>query len=143
MPGKQADLVMISTRSLNMQPVHDPVSAVVMHANQSNIDSVMVAGNWRKRHGRLVRDDSRAVIEALQRSSSRIVGALGHLPRRRAGHELSHHRPLPPARRPRRGVDSDAERARVEVAKYSIRWTDTARQGRGDGSARARDFSAR
>ena len=79
-PGKQADLVMISTRSLNMQPVHDPVSAVVMHANQSNIDSVMVAGNWRKRHGRLVRDDSRAVIEALQRSSSRIVGALGIQP---------------------------------------------------------------
>ncbi|HEV7803579.1 MAG TPA: amidohydrolase family protein, partial [Burkholderiales bacterium] len=76
-PGKQADLVMISTRSLNMQPIHDSVSAVVMHANQSNIDSVMVAGDWRKRHGRLVRDDSRAVMEALQRSSSRIVGALG------------------------------------------------------------------
>ncbi|CAB3793906.1 amidohydrolase family protein [Pararobbsia alpina] len=79
-PGKQADLVMISTRSLNMQPVHDPVSAVVMHANQSNIDSVMVAGNWRKRHGRLIHDDVNAVIEALQRSSSRIVGALGIQP---------------------------------------------------------------
>jgi cytosine/adenosine deaminase-related metal-dependent hydrolase len=79
-PGKQADLVMISTRSLNMQPVHDPVSAVVMHANQSNIDSVMVAGNWRKRHGRLMHDDVGAVMEALQRTSSRIVGALGIQP---------------------------------------------------------------
>jgi cytosine/adenosine deaminase-related metal-dependent hydrolase len=79
-PDKQADLVMISTRSLNMQPVHDPVSAVVMYANQSNIDSVMVAGNWRKRHGRLMHDDVGAVMEALQRTSSRIVGALGIQP---------------------------------------------------------------
>lgn len=79
-PGKQADLVMISTRSLNMQPIHDAVSALVMHANQSNIDSVMVAGNWRKRHGRLIHDDVGAVMEALQRSSSRIVGALGIQP---------------------------------------------------------------
>jgi cytosine/adenosine deaminase-related metal-dependent hydrolase len=79
-PGKQADLVMISTRSLNMQPVHDAVSAVIMHANQSNIDSVMVAGTWRKRHGRLIHDDVGAVMEALQRSSSRILGALGIQP---------------------------------------------------------------
>lgn len=79
-PGKQADLVMISTRSLNMQPVHDAVSAVIMHANQSNIDSVMVAGNWRKRHGKLTHNDVGAVMEALQRSSSRIVGALGIQP---------------------------------------------------------------
>jgi cytosine/adenosine deaminase-related metal-dependent hydrolase len=79
-PGKQADLVMISTRSLNMQPVHDPVSAVVMYANQSNIDSVMVAGNWRKRHGKLMHNDVGAVMEALQRTSSRIVEALGIQP---------------------------------------------------------------
>lgn len=53
-PGKQADLVLIDARMPNMQPVHDPISSVVMHATLANIDSVMVAGTWRKRHGRLV-----------------------------------------------------------------------------------------
>jgi 5-methylthioadenosine/S-adenosylhomocysteine deaminase len=76
-PGKQADLVLISTASLNMQPVHDPVSAVIMHANQSNIDSVMVAGRWHKRHGKLAYDNVSGVIQALRRSGNRILNALG------------------------------------------------------------------
>src|SRR5439155_22429770 len=53
-PGKQADLVMISTEGINMQPVHDPVSAVIVQATLANIDSVMVAGQWRKRSGKLL-----------------------------------------------------------------------------------------
>ena len=42
--GKQADLVMIRASDLNMQPVHDAVSSVVMQTSLANIDSVMVAG---------------------------------------------------------------------------------------------------
>ncbi|MFZ9556495.1 MAG: amidohydrolase family protein, partial [Limnohabitans sp.] len=49
--GKQADLVMIRASDLNMQPVHDPVSSVVFQTSLANIDSVMVAGQWKKRHG--------------------------------------------------------------------------------------------
>ena len=49
--GKQADLVVLRADLLNMQPVHDPVSSVVFQASLANIDSVMVAGRWRKRAG--------------------------------------------------------------------------------------------
>ncbi|WP_349772618.1 amidohydrolase family protein [Lacrimispora xylanisolvens] len=43
-PGKQADLVVIETDSVNMFPVYDPYSALVYSANPSNVDSVYVAG---------------------------------------------------------------------------------------------------
>jgi cytosine/adenosine deaminase-related metal-dependent hydrolase len=49
--------VVIRASDLNMQPVHDPVSSVVFQASLANIDSVMVAGRWKKRA--LVDDDAR------------------------------------------------------------------------------------
>ena len=41
---------------VNMQPVHAPVSTVVMQTTLANIDSVMIAGTWRKRSGQLLED---------------------------------------------------------------------------------------
>jgi cytosine/adenosine deaminase-related metal-dependent hydrolase len=76
-PGKQADLVMIRANALNLQPVHDPVAAVVMQANVSNIDSVMVAGQWKKRGGRLLADGVEQKLVRLRRSGQRIVEAMG------------------------------------------------------------------
>ena len=35
--GKQADLVMLRADALNLQPVHDPISAVIMQSNPSNM----------------------------------------------------------------------------------------------------------
>jgi len=72
-PGKQADLVMISTDALNMQPVHDPVSAVVMQTSLTNIDSVMVAGHWKKRSGLLLLKDLAGKMNRLEQSGRRIV----------------------------------------------------------------------
>ncbi len=43
-PGKQADLVLLETRSVNMFPVYNPYSAVVYSANAANVDSVWVGG---------------------------------------------------------------------------------------------------
>jgi cytosine/adenosine deaminase-related metal-dependent hydrolase len=76
-PGKQADLVLISAGDLNMQPVHDPVSAVVLQASLANIDSVMVAGHWKKRGGRLLDVDLAPKLAALRRSGERMTQALG------------------------------------------------------------------
>ncbi len=78
-PGKQADLVMIAAGALNMQPLHDPVSAVVMQASLANIDSVMVAGRWRKRGGRLLVEDLAEKTERLRDSGRRILQAMGLL----------------------------------------------------------------
>lgn len=75
--GKQADLVLIRADDLNMQPVHDPVSTVVMQTTLANIDSVMVAGRWKKRHGKLVDVDLTPKLAALQASGRKITTALG------------------------------------------------------------------
>jgi cytosine/adenosine deaminase-related metal-dependent hydrolase len=75
--GKQADLVLVRADLLNMQPVHDPVAAVVFQASLANIDSVMVAGQWKKRAGQLVGVDLAPKVAALQASGRKIVGALG------------------------------------------------------------------
>jgi cytosine/adenosine deaminase-related metal-dependent hydrolase len=65
-PGKQADIVVIDTRALNMAPVLDPVAAVTLCADVSNVDTVLVAGVVQKRAGRLVADTERArgLVEA-------------------------------------------------------------------------------
>jgi cytosine/adenosine deaminase-related metal-dependent hydrolase len=76
-PGKQADLVMIRASDLNMQPVHDPISSVVFQTALSNIDSVMVAGRWKKRHGQLLGVDLPPLIAQLQGSGQKITRAMG------------------------------------------------------------------
>ena len=43
-PGKQADLVLVETNSVNMFPIYDPYSALVYSANAGNVDTVFVAG---------------------------------------------------------------------------------------------------
>ena len=76
-PGKQADLVVIRADELNMQPVHDPVSAVVFQASLANIDSVMVAGQWAKRDGRLLGVNLPPLLNALRESGQKITRAMG------------------------------------------------------------------
>jgi 5-methylthioadenosine/S-adenosylhomocysteine deaminase len=65
-PGKQADVVIIEAKSLNMAPVIDPVAAVVLCADVSNVDTVLVAGQVKKRDGKLLADvdKARADVEA-------------------------------------------------------------------------------
>ena len=75
--GKQADIVLIRAGDLNMQPVHDPVSAVVFQASLANVDSVMVGGTWKKRGGVLLGVDLPPLLAALNRSGRKITSALG------------------------------------------------------------------
>ena len=75
--GKQADLVLIRADTLNMQPLHDAVASVVFQASLADIDSVMVAGHWKKRHGQLLGVELAPKLAALNASGRKIVGALG------------------------------------------------------------------
>jgi cytosine/adenosine deaminase-related metal-dependent hydrolase len=59
-PGKKADIVVIDATALNVAPVHDPVAAVVLCADVSNVEHVLVDGEFRKRDGRLLGDVARA-----------------------------------------------------------------------------------
>ncbi|AOO84909.1 amidohydrolase family protein [Bosea vaviloviae] len=76
-PGKQADIVLVDARALHLQPVHDPVATVVMQAGRGDIESVMIAGRFRKRDGRLDATGLDAKLAELAASGARIVRDLG------------------------------------------------------------------
>lgn len=65
-PGKQADLVIIDTKAVNVAPVIDPVGAVVCAADVSNVKTVLVGGRIVKEDFRLTADldGPRKAVEA-------------------------------------------------------------------------------
>lgn len=81
-PGKEADLALIDTRTMNVFPAlpgGDAAHAVVMYAENSDIDSVMVAGRFVKRGGRLV-----VPQERLDRLRADLLGSRERIMRRGA-----------------------------------------------------------
>jgi cytosine/adenosine deaminase-related metal-dependent hydrolase len=76
-PGKQADIVVIRADDLNLWPVHDPVATVISQVSLANIEHVLVAGAFRKRDGRLLRDDLPQLKARLAESGRRILAELG------------------------------------------------------------------
>jgi cytosine/adenosine deaminase-related metal-dependent hydrolase len=75
-PGKQADLVLVDSTAMNMQPIHDAVASVVMQSSLANIESVMVAGRWRKRSGSLLVEGLADKVSRLHASGTRILEAM-------------------------------------------------------------------
>jgi cytosine/adenosine deaminase-related metal-dependent hydrolase len=75
-PGKQADVLMVRVDELNMLPLHDPVATLVTQTSLANVDTVLVAGQIKKRHGRLLFDPLRDRQTALQKSGDRIASEL-------------------------------------------------------------------
>jgi 5-methylthioadenosine/S-adenosylhomocysteine deaminase len=81
-PGKQADVVLIGGEALNMAPRPDPVASVVVQANASNVDTVLVAGRVVKRGGKLLDTDLSRARRLIEESRARIfdrVAAKGPL----------------------------------------------------------------
>jgi len=60
-----------------MRPVHDPVSTVIFQAGRADVETVMIAGRFVKRGGRLLASGLGRKIEALETSGRRIVSELG------------------------------------------------------------------
>jgi 5-methylthioadenosine/S-adenosylhomocysteine deaminase len=79
-PGKQADLVFIRTDQVNVVPLIDPVTTVVVCADTSNIDSVFVAGKPVKRNGELVGVDLARLTSQLESSRDHLLGKADMLP---------------------------------------------------------------
>jgi 5-methylthioadenosine/S-adenosylhomocysteine deaminase len=52
-PGKRADLIMVSTRDLNLGVFTDPAHMIVTAAQPGNVDTVMIDGRILKRGGKL------------------------------------------------------------------------------------------
>lgn len=74
-PGKRADIVLIDTRPLNVAPVIDPVAAVTLSADVSNVDTVIIDGVVRKRHGELVGVDVSRVRRLVEESRDHLLDA--------------------------------------------------------------------
>ena len=56
-PGKQADLTLFDTTGMNLfsaMPSGDPAHAIVLYAEAADVDSVMIAGRFVKRDGKLI-----------------------------------------------------------------------------------------
>jgi 5-methylthioadenosine/S-adenosylhomocysteine deaminase len=73
-PGKKADIVVIDATAINVAPVHDPVAAVVLSADVSNVEHVLVDGEFRKRDFRLLADVARA-RDLVEASRERLLDA--------------------------------------------------------------------
>ncbi len=64
-PGKEADLVIVETDSVNMFPVYDPYAALVYSAQAANVNTVYVAGRCLVRDKKLTETDPAGVREEL------------------------------------------------------------------------------
>lgn len=73
-PGKCADVVMLDASAVNVAPVIDPVAAVVLCADVSNVELVMVDGRVVKQGFRLVADVP-AAVSAVEQARDRLVAA--------------------------------------------------------------------
>jgi cytosine/adenosine deaminase-related metal-dependent hydrolase len=72
-PGKQADIIMIDGKDLNLFPVNNPIETVVFQANSGNVDTVMVAGKILKQNKKLKYRRLEKKMELLARSGRKIL----------------------------------------------------------------------
>lgn len=78
--GKEADLVLVETDSVNMFPIYDPYSALVYSANSSNVRDVYVAGSLLVEEKQLVRADLKQIrAELRERLMNSAFGEMGEL----------------------------------------------------------------
>src|SRR5690606_12552710 len=71
-----ADIVVLRSRSYELDPIIDPFSTAVLHANAGSVDTVLVNGVVRKRGGATTRPElEHTVRERLRDVGARIGGA--------------------------------------------------------------------
>lgn len=78
-PGKKADVVVIDGKAANVAPVIDPVAAVTLCADVSNVDTVIVGGRIHKRDGEMLADMDRA-RDLAEQSRDYLVGKVKRHP---------------------------------------------------------------
>lgn len=73
--GKRADIVLLRTDAINLTPVNDPFSTVILQSHPGNVDTVLIDGVVRKRAGRLLFDTA-ALNNAITAAHGRFVERL-------------------------------------------------------------------
>lgn len=77
-PGKEADIIMLRADRMNVFPVNDPIGAVVIGADTSNVDSVFIAGRAMKRNGELLNVDLDRARQLATQSRDYVVEKAGY-----------------------------------------------------------------
>jgi len=72
-PGKEADIVMLRTDSINVTPLNNAPGAVVTLMDTSNVDTVLIAGKVVKRNGRLVGVDLSSIRRTVEASRDAVL----------------------------------------------------------------------
>jgi 5-methylthioadenosine/S-adenosylhomocysteine deaminase len=61
--GKRADLILVELNTVHNQPINDAMSQIVHCAKASDVQSVMVNGEWLMRKRQMARHDEKQLIE--------------------------------------------------------------------------------
>lgn len=77
-PGKQADIIMVRTSGVAVFPVTNVTGTVVQAIERSDVDTVMVAGQLRKRAGQLINVDLAALNADITASRDYLIKASGY-----------------------------------------------------------------
>lgn len=73
-PGKDADLILVRTDGIAAMTCPDPEALIVSYSERSDVDTVLVRGELRKRHGALVDVDLRRLGDDLATANARLMG---------------------------------------------------------------------
>ena len=77
-PGKQADIIMVRTDGVAVFPVTNAIGTIVQAVERSDVDTVMVAGEIRKRAGKLVGVDVAKLHAEVNASRDHLLEASGY-----------------------------------------------------------------
>lgn len=76
-PGKDADIILLETKRLNVGPMNNPVGAVVLAMDTSNVDSVFVRGKPKKLSGHLLGVNERQLLNEAENARVALLARAG------------------------------------------------------------------
>ena len=79
-PGKQADIIMVRTNGVAVFPVNNAIGTIVQAIERSDVDTVVVAGQLRKRAGKLIDVDLAKLSAEATASRDYLLDASGYRP---------------------------------------------------------------
>ena len=79
-PGKQADIIMVRTNGVAVFPVNNAIGTIVQAVERSDVDTVMVAGEIRKRAGKLIGVDVAKLTADVTASRDYLLEVSGYRP---------------------------------------------------------------
>lgn len=78
-PGKQADIVMVRTGGIGVFPATDAIGTIVQAVGRGDVDTVMIAGRFCKRAGKLVDVDMAKLLCEVSDSCEHLREATGRM----------------------------------------------------------------